>query len=117
VDGGGATKSGFSSAGPTVARRPLQGNPPRSPDIEILAIKPCAIAGNVKAFVDLRIDQITVSGCKIVAQADQKPWVAMPDRSWTDGDGKTRWTKIVGLERDLHFAVQAAVLDAWERGG
>jgi DNA-binding cell septation regulator SpoVG len=84
-------------------------------DIEVVSIRPIAGGGTVKAFVVVRIGAITVRECKIVQQAGQSCWVAMPDRPWTGGDGKVRYTRLVELEKDLHEQVTATVLGAWER--
>ena len=83
--------------------------------IEILSIRPLMGEGTVRAFVDFRLEgKLTVNGAKVIQQANQKPWVAMPDRSY-EQDGDTRWAPIVKIEdAGLREKIQVAILAAWE---
>jgi DNA-binding cell septation regulator SpoVG len=82
--------------------------------IQVLDVRSVANAGNVCAFVSLRLGGVTVHGAKIVQQAGQRAWVAMPDRQWTAPDGKVRYTAVVELTPLLKQRVSDAVLSGWE---
>jgi DNA-binding cell septation regulator SpoVG len=71
-------------------------------------------AGNVRAYLSLRVGGVTIHGAKIVQQRNQKPWLAMPDRQWTAADGKVRYTAVVELTPSLKQRVNDAVLAGWE---
>ena len=47
--------------------------------IELLEIRPATSAGNVQAFVTVRLGGVTINGCKIVQQQGQAAWLAMFD--------------------------------------
>jgi hypothetical protein len=85
--------------------------------IEVLDVHRVENAGSVRAFISLRIGGITIHGCKIVQQPDQKPWLAMPDWQWTETDGKTRYSAVVELTPSLKQRVSNAVLAGWESHG
>jgi DNA-binding cell septation regulator SpoVG len=57
--------------------------------IEVVAIRHLDGKSSVKAFVDLKLGGITIKGCKIVRQGDQRPWVAMPAVKLTRAAGLT----------------------------
>ena len=84
--------------------------------IEILNIRPLTGSGTVQAFVDFRIaEKLTVYGAKIIQQANQQAWIAMPDRSY-EVDGETRYAPIVKIEDPaLREKVQQSILAAWEQ--
>ena len=83
--------------------------------IEILSIRPLMESGTVRAFVDFRIEgKLTIKGAKVIQQAGQQAWVAMPDRQY-EQDGETRWAPIVKIEdAGLREKIQVAILAAWE---
>jgi DNA-binding cell septation regulator SpoVG len=80
--------------------------------IEVLSITRRR-GGNVKAFVSVRVGALTIHDVKVVQQAGQKPWVAMPSREWSDDDGKRRFSPLVELGPSLKACVEVAVLQAW----
>jgi DNA-binding cell septation regulator SpoVG len=82
--------------------------------IEVFDLRKLENAGNIRAFLSLRIGGITVHEAKIVQQAGQRPWLAMPDRQWTAADGKVRYTAVVELSPSLKQRVSDAVLAGWE---
>jgi DNA-binding cell septation regulator SpoVG len=89
---------------------------PYTQRISVTAIHPTDQAGNVKAFVIIRLGEaLEIRGCKIIQQPGQKAWVAMPDRPHTDGKGYTPYVKI--LDDRLMEAISNAVLEAWRNGG
>jgi DNA-binding cell septation regulator SpoVG len=77
--------------------------------IEVLAIRRLDGKSTVKAFVDLRIGGITLKGCKIVQQPDQKAWLATPSIKLERG-----WTNVVELSKPLRERVTEVVLAAWQ---
>ena len=71
--------------------------------------------GNVRAFADVSIaDRLTIYGLKVIQLQARAPWVALPQREWTDETGKTRYSPTLKLAEDIKRAVDAAVLGAWE---
>jgi DNA-binding cell septation regulator SpoVG len=90
--------------------------PPVTGAITILRLAPVESAGNIRAFADLQIGPLVVYGAKIVQQPGQQPWVAMPDRPWTDDAGQQRWSRVVDIvDKSLRRCITETVLAAWER--
>ena len=81
-----------------------------SSPIEVLELRPVTTAGNVKAFVKLRIGAVVLHGCKIVRQEGQHAWVSLPQTK--SGE---RWFPVVEItSKDLRERVSAVVLEAWQ---
>jgi len=84
--------------------------------VKILTMKVSAV-GNVRAFIDIQVGaSLIIRELKIVQQAGQQPWVAMPANAWTDAAGERRFSSLVELKGALKSAVERAVLSAWEEG-
>jgi DNA-binding cell septation regulator SpoVG len=77
--------------------------------IQDIAIRKTDGTGSIKAFCDIQLGGITLRGCKIIRQGDQRAWLAMPsiksDRGWND---------VVALTKELRARVTEVVLQAWE---
>ena len=84
-------------------------------DIELLEVRPVTSAGNVRAFVTVRLGGVTIHGCKIVQQQGQAAWLAMPDRSYPDASGKQRWAAVVELSPELRRRVSDVITAEWAR--
>lgn len=83
--------------------------------VELLEIRPVTNAGNVRAFVTVRLGGVTIHGCKVVQQPGQAAWLAMPDRSYADASGKQKWSAVVELSPDLKRKVSDFVMAEWAR--
>jgi DNA-binding cell septation regulator SpoVG len=87
-------------------------SPPRPAVLEILALRRVEGQGTVRAFVDLRLGGVTIRGCKIIQQDDQRAWLGMPATKLTHG-----WSNVVEItSKDLRRRMTDVVLAAWERG-
>jgi DNA-binding cell septation regulator SpoVG len=78
--------------------------------IEVLAIRQLDGKSAVKAFVDLRCGGITLRGCKIIQQPDQKAWLAMPSVKTEHG-----WQNVVEVTKPLRERMTETVLAVWEQ--
>jgi DNA-binding cell septation regulator SpoVG len=88
--------------------------PTRHHDVQILSLTPAA-SGNLRAFVDIQIGStLQIFGCKVIQQADQTAWVAMPTRDFVGSDGTRKFTPIVKLSGALKADVEEAILQAWK---
>jgi DNA-binding cell septation regulator SpoVG len=76
--------------------------------IQVLAIRKLDGKSTVKAFVDVQIGGVTLKGCKIVQQPDQRAWLAMPSTKSDRG-----WNNVVELSKPLRERATAVVLAAW----
>jgi DNA-binding cell septation regulator SpoVG len=86
--------------------------------IEVLEVQRIS-SGNLKAFAKVRIGAVIIHGCRIVQQPGQKAWVALPQtpaRKKADGSGAGWFPVIEIISKDLKARVDAAILEAWERG-
>jgi DNA-binding cell septation regulator SpoVG len=84
-------------------------------NVEVLDITPSTNAGNIRAFVSIKIGEVTIHGCKVVHQDGQRPWVALPSREYAGKDGERRFSPQVELPDALRNEVARRVLDAWQK--
>jgi DNA-binding cell septation regulator SpoVG len=74
-------------------------------------------SGTIRATVDVQVgSSLKLLGCKIVQQANQRPWVAMPAREWVDASGQKKYAPTVELLGNLKAAVERAILAECEGG-
>jgi DNA-binding cell septation regulator SpoVG len=77
--------------------------------VEVLDIRPVN-HGAVKAYARIKVGAFTISGCKVIQQAGQRPWVKLPDQQSKEG----KWFPIVTCSSPtLEEAISEAVLDAY----
>lgn len=81
--------------------------------VEVLSTTPVYNEGNVKAYANIRVNGfLEIDSLKVVQQAGQRAWVAMPDnvRSLPE---KRPVLRIYNNDQ-LKEAIKQAVLSAWE---
>jgi DNA-binding cell septation regulator SpoVG len=78
--------------------------------IEVLAIRRLDGKSAVKAFVDLRLGGVTIKGAKIIQQANQQAWLAMPAVKT-----ERAWLNVVELSKELRARATEVALAAWEQ--
>jgi DNA-binding cell septation regulator SpoVG len=69
--------------------------------------------GSLRAFVKLFVNGVVINDARIVAAEGKDPFLAMPQRSWEDREGNTKYSNIVELDKDIRDAVQAKAIQAW----
>jgi DNA-binding cell septation regulator SpoVG len=83
--------------------------------VEVLAITPSTNAGNIRAFVTIKIGEVTIHGLKVVQAPGQAAWCALPSKEYTSREGQRRFAPIIEITGPLKEAVSKAVLAAWQR--
>jgi DNA-binding cell septation regulator SpoVG len=78
--------------------------------IEVKHIKPVTNQGNLRAYVAVQIDEVTVHDCRLIQQPGQSAFLLGPQKR--DGG---RWRPVVTMAPGLRQEVQAAVLAAWQK--
>lgn len=53
--------------------------------VTCLQIRPVKTQGNLRAFADVQIGPLVVTGCRVVQQPNQAAWVSMPQAQADDG--------------------------------
>ena len=53
--------------------------------VTCLQIRPVKTPGNLRAFADVAIGPLVVTGCRVIQQPGQRPWVSMPQAQADDG--------------------------------
>ena len=86
-------------------------------NVEVLAIKPLTNTGNLRAFVSVRVGEITIHNCRIVQQPGQRPWVSLPQREYSTPDGQRKFAPLVELSESLKRGISLTVLTQWEQMG
>ena len=83
--------------------------------VDVVKIRPIQGKGNLKAFASVQIaGKMTIHSCRIVQQGNQSPWVSLPQESYTDKEGKTKYSPVVEVPEDWKPDIQAAVLSAYQ---
>jgi len=85
----------------------------RTTDIKIVRMERLARGSNLKAFVDVKIGEITIIDCRVIQQPGQKAYLSGPQKPIEGG----RWAPIVKMSAALRQCVQEAVLKEAERYG
>ena len=90
-------------------------NIPRdSYSVTCLSIRPVKTPGNLRAFADVQVGPLVVTGCRIVQQPGQAAWVSMPQTQSADG----RWYPCLRTDDDaLRQNVKDRVLRAAASAG
>jgi DNA-binding cell septation regulator SpoVG len=84
-------------------------------NITVETIRPSNRSGSLQAFVNIVVNGIKISDARIVDGA-KGLFVAMPQRSWQNGQGETKYSNIVEIvDKDLAEAIQRQVIDAWRK--
>jgi len=81
--------------------------------VKVLNLRPVQNRGNLKAFVDVEINEILIRSFRVVQQPGQRPWVSPPVESWEGDDGQRHYRRLVVLPEDLREEVFRAILAAW----
>ena len=80
--------------------------------ITVKEIRRLSDAGNLKGFAVVEVGPWVIRGCRIVQQAGQRVYVALPQERSTDG----RFFPILTTQdSSLKEIIQAAVLQAWSQ--
>jgi DNA-binding cell septation regulator SpoVG len=80
--------------------------------IEVLEVRPVPGAGNLKAFVKVKLGCVVISSCRIIQQPARRAWVSLPQQK--SGD---KWYPTIEISnRAVLDQVREAVLAAWEAG-
>lgn len=53
--------------------------------VTCLQIRPVKTPGNLRAFADVQLGPLVITGCRVVQQPGQAAWVAMPQAQADDG--------------------------------
>lgn len=82
------------------------------PRVEVLELKPLTNAGSLRALVDLKIGPLIVHKNRLIQQAGQRPFLAPPQDSWEDRDGKKHYVPLVTFPNDWKDALTEAAMQA-----
>jgi DNA-binding cell septation regulator SpoVG len=84
--------------------------------VSVESIKPSQKSGATRAFVTFTISGLRVGDARIVGS--KGTFLAMPQKSWADRQGQTRYSSIVEVvDDDLKNEIQEQVLQQWRRQG
>jgi len=85
--------------------------------IHIMKITPMIGKGNLKAFVDIVInDTISIYGCRVIQQEGQRPWVSMPQVEYQKNGHKKYFAVVKILDEKLKEDINDAILTAYKDG-
>jgi len=83
-------------------------------EVKVSRVQHLQSQSSLKAFCSVELGSLTINDCKVIQQAGQEPWVAMPSRSYEDSDGNRKYAPVVEITSDfLKGEIEHAVLAAW----
>jgi len=80
--------------------------------IEILNLRPIT-KGNLRGFVDLKLNDIEIRGFRIIREDGKTPWVSVPQVPYKDKEGKIKYFNMIGVSRGAKDLITEKVLAAW----
>jgi len=85
--------------------------------VTIESIKPSNRQGATQAFVTFTANWVRVIDARIV-HGSKGAFVALPQKSWEDREGKTRYGNLVEITDDeLRDEIQRRILEQWRKPG
>lgn len=85
----------------------------KPPKVSVVALRKLS-QGNLKAFVSVKVGPLTVHDFRVIQQPGQRAYVSVPQRSYQDAEGKTKYSPALEMPEVWKTAIQAAVLDAFD---
>jgi DNA-binding cell septation regulator SpoVG len=70
-------------------------------------------SGNLKAYVTVKIGEITIHDFRVIQQPNQRAYVSMPQRQYTTSDGQRGFRPLVDMPDALKQKVRDCVLAVW----
>jgi DNA-binding cell septation regulator SpoVG len=83
--------------------------------IEIIDIRMLPGDKPLRAFVDLKVDEIVFREFRIIKENGKRLWVACPQISWKDSDGQLKYKTVVTLPDELKGEIDRIVLNRFIR--
>jgi DNA-binding cell septation regulator SpoVG len=71
-------------------------------------------AGALRAYVSIRIGPLTIHDFRVIKQANQDPWVSVPQKSWNTPQGERKFSPLLDLPPEWKPGLTTAVIEAWE---
>lgn len=72
--------------------------------------------GNLRAFCDVLIGgRLLIRDLRIIQEPGKSAFLSPPQRTWTDGTGKNRYTPIVAWPPEWQEPITQAALTAWQQ--
>ena len=81
-------------------------------DIKLLSLRRVDHAGSLRAYADVRVNDITICDCRLIQQVGQRAYLSGPQKQVGD-----RWIPLVKMPTALREEVQRVVLLEAERDG
>jgi DNA-binding cell septation regulator SpoVG len=84
--------------------------------IEILDIRLIESSGkSLKAFADVRFENITIRDFRVVKEDGKRPHVKVPFSTYKDQKGRIKFRPIVILPEEVRGEIDLAILNAYKR--
>ena len=85
-------------------------------EIKLIEIRSIAGNGPLKAFADIKIDNLTIHEFRIFKRDGQRVQVQAPLASWRDRDGIIRYRSLLSAPPELMQRIEVTILSGWEKG-
>ena len=79
--------------------------------IEILDLRLIDKDQPLKAFVDVKLDHITIREFRVIKENGKRLRVATPQISWKDTDGKIKYKTVITLPDELKGELDRVILN------
>lgn len=71
-------------------------------------------AGNLKAFVSVRVGPLIMHDWRIIQQDGQRAYVSPPQAEYVDAEGRKRFRKVLDCPEDWLAEIRKTVLTEWQ---
>ena len=86
------------------------------PKIEILDMKLTNGRGNLRAFIDIKVDDTILRSYRVIHEDGKRPWVGGPQISYKNPmDGQITYLTVVTFPKEVQQLISAAILDGYRR--
>ena len=79
--------------------------------IEVIEIRLLNGDRPLKAFADVKMGNIIIREFRIIKENGKRPWVATPQISWKDTDGKIKYKTVITLPDELKGELDRIILN------
>ena len=78
--------------------------------IEVLEIRFLPPGRSLKAFVDIKIDEMILREFRVIKENGKRPWIAPPQISWKGSDGTIQYKTVCTLPDEVKGEIDFIIL-------
>ena len=83
--------------------------------VEVIEVRLLNNGKPLKAFADIRLDDLTVRDFRVIKQPKCRAYVAAPQISWRNGNGRINYKTIITMPDELRWKLESAILAEYQQ--